>query len=276
MRIIPRTELILYLLLPSCIILTLTMVYFLPSELKNLFTLRYNFFSFSNPSDLLRLYTYHLIHYNLLHFMGNLVGFTIIYWALVHVVVRGDEVRTFKVMSFIIFLVVAPALGILDLILFSDTAARQGCGFSGILLAFNGMIPYFSFKCLARELNIDLRVPIIHLSFLVMASGLAIAYVETIRAVLFVAMGIVSITFYFYWAYNRYEIEDSQEVRERISLVMFTVSIFFFVIAISFPPELRTSHGIVNIWGHFMGLYLGMMVLYYLGLSLESTCSQKV
>lgn len=264
-----RTETIFYLLLPSTIILTLTIVYVLPAEIKELLSLKYHLFSYSNPYDLLRLYTYHLVHYDFQHFMGNIVSFIFIYWILTSLVMWAREVRTFNVMLFIIFVVIAPALGFLDLFLFSDAALRQGCGFSGILLAFNGLLPYFSIKYLAKELNISLRVSIVHLMFLVIASGVAIAYIETTKAILFASTGTFAVALYFYGIHNRYDIQDTKEVREKISLVMFSLMMFFFVIAISFPPDLRTSHGIVNIWGHFMGLYLSMIVLYYLGLRVE-------
>lgn len=122
-----KTEVIFYFLLPSTIITTLTLAYFLPAEIKELLTLNYHFLSFSNPSDLLRLYTYHLIHYDFLHFAGNLVSFILIYWILTYLVIQGKEVKMFKVMLLIIFFVIAPALGILDLILFGDTVLKQGC-----------------------------------------------------------------------------------------------------------------------------------------------------
>lgn len=99
---------------------------------------------------------------------------------------------------------------------------------------------------------------------------MSIAYIETIRAIVFVLTGSFAVTFYFYEIYNRYDIEDTREVREKVSLVMFSLMMFFWIIAISFPPDLKTSNGIVNIWGHFFGLYLSMVVLYYLGLRAES------
>ncbi len=266
-----RTETIFYLLLPSTIILTLTIVYVLPAEIKELLALKYHFFSYSNPYDLLRLYTYHLIHYDFQHFMGNIVSFIFIYWILISLVVWSREVRIFNVMLFIIFVVIAPALGSLDLFLFSDAAVRQGCGFSGILLAFNGLLPYFSFRYLAKELHISLRVSMVHLLFLVIASGVAIAYIGPIKAIIYASTGTFAVALYFYEIHNRYDIQDTKEVREKISLVVFSLMMFFFVIAISFPPDLKTSHGIVNIWGHLMGLYLSMIALFYLGLRLEAT-----
>lgn len=265
-----KTEIIFYLLFPSAIISTLTLVYFLPAEVKELLTLNYHFFSFSNPSDLLRLYTYHLIHFDILHFAGNLVSFILIYWVLTYLVIQGRGVRMFKVMLLIVFVVIAPALGVLDLMLFGDTVVKQGCGFSGILLAFNGLIPYFSFKYVSKELGINFRVSMVHLLFLVIASGMSIAYIETIRAIVFASTGSFAVALYFYGIYNRYNIEDTRETREKISLVMFSLMMFFWVIVVSFPPELKTSHGIVNIWGHFLGLYLSMVILYFLALRAES------
>ncbi len=272
----PQTKTIFYILLPTIILLTLTTVYLLPSEVKELLTLKYHLISFSNPSDLLKLYTYHLVHFDLLHFMGNVVGFIFIYWILISLVVWGNELRTFKIMLSIIFMAIAPALGILDLFLFSDTVLRQGCGFSGILLALNGLIPYFSFKYLAKELNIRLRVPIIHLLFLVIASGMAIAYIETIKAFIFALTGTFAVSIYFYHIYTNNDIEDTKETREKVVLVIFSLMLFIWVIAVSFPPDLKTSHGIVNIWGHFMGLYLSMIILYYLGLQLGDSVSKEV
>lgn len=171
-------------------------------------------------------------------------------------------------MFLIVFLVIAPLLGIIT-IQFFNLPYRRSLGFSGMVMAFTGLIPYFSFRLLARELGISIRASSIHLMFLLIVYGIAVFYINTIIGIVLILAGIGTLTFYIIrtCGHNR---EDTKEMRKLTSLVFLSLMVFIRVVSVCFPENIKTGSGIINILGHFLGLYLSMVFLYFLGLMEES------
>ncbi|MFO7968076.1 MAG: hypothetical protein R6U44_10810 [Archaeoglobaceae archaeon] len=173
-------------------------------------------------------------------------------------------------MTAIIFLVIAPALGVLALKQFNDIPLNTGYGFSGVVMAFTGLIPYFSFNLLKKELGIPLKPSLIQALFLLIGSGLSVFYIYFMRALSFILVGFSVLALYLTRIHRAYGVIDSRANRERISLTFFCLSIFFFVVALSFPGDIRFAGHFVDIFSHYMGLYLSMGVMAFLGLVNEA------
>ncbi|MFB6228704.1 MAG: hypothetical protein ABEH88_09120 [Halobacteriales archaeon] len=213
-------------------------------------------------------YAAHFVHLDSGHLSGNLAVYGVVVPTVYLLAALGDRRRAFLVPFLAVLLSFPFALSALHLVL--DTPGRV-LGFSGINMAFVGMVPLFETIYLSH-LDGDVRLD--HAPALFFAGAAVIAFrlvpADPARVVLTVGAGAVALTFAGY-AWREISSETIVELAGRsveFELVAGGIVVFFLAVSLGFPENPARPDGFVGVYTHFLG-YAAGFVLTYLALRIN-------
>ena len=233
-------------------------VFALPRSVKLDYALRY-----TRPT-LLTAYTMHFVHLGTSHLLANLVGYLLIV-PLAYAFSALSGRRTWFYAGFATFIVAFPlALSGLN-VLFARP--RVGFGFSGLNMAFLGLLPLLLLSYVEVRLGaLDAteHAPLLFFAGAAIIGVLTVSYSETGRVV----VGLAGFTAMVYarplWAEAasvRVALRRALDRPGAAELLCGGLVAFVAVLAAAFPAD-PVGDGILNVYLHVLGYCLGFMVPY--------------
>jgi hypothetical protein len=247
-------------------------VLLVPAVLVFVFTLststRESLALFTDAPTAVSMYAAHFVHLDSGHLSGNLAIYGLVVPTAYLLAALGNRRRAFVVPFIAVLLSFPFALSALHLVL--DTPGRV-LGFSGLNMAFVGMVPLFETIYLSR---LDGNVRLDHAPALFFAGAAVIAFRlvpgDPERLVLTAGTGVVALAFAGY-AWRGISSETIVELAGRsveFELVVGAVVVFFLAVSLGFPEDPARSDGFVGVYTHFLG-YAAGFVLTYLALRIN-------
>jgi len=234
-------------------------LFVLPVEFKRLLVLEY-----ADPA-LSATVTMHFVHFELSHLLSNLLGYMIVvplaYW----LAVLGDSRRAFFVGFGAVLLVFPFVLSGLDL-LYERQAI--GFGFSGLIMAFVGLVPVFAVRYFNRRVSaaVDLDwAPVLFLAGTVVVAvrgtmATPVGWLTTGVALgTTVLYGLLLVGEKLDWRLN------PSFVRSRAAEAVFgltAVGLAGLVLFVAFPPDPVEGNTVSNLYLHFTGYGVGAVFSY--------------
>jgi len=234
----------------------LVAVFALPAPLRESFV-----FSPAAPS-LVSAYATHFVHRSAGHLLGNLAVYGLAVPAAYLLAVLGDCRQVFFI-PFVGVLIALPlVLSALHVLLGSS---GQVVGFSGLNMAFVGMLPLFETVYLAR-LERDIRLDHAPALFFAGAAVVAARVVPPgdTRLVIVAGTTLVAVVYagHVYRELSAAAIRNLLEHTGEFELVLGTVVVFFVAVFLAFPADPVRSGGVVDVYGHFLGYALGFVATF--------------
>lgn len=231
------------------VVLLLISVYYFP--FKSFLSIVPQDFSFSF-SDLLKLYTTNFVHNRLNHLGGNIIFFMFSFFFLAYFASRTEEMKLFKITTFLSFIIFPFLVFSISLIFFWNSH-RDLLGFSGIVSALIGALPYFTMKYLKNKLIPELNIYSAILLYPVIL-GLVL---KTIYGFLIGVFFVVPLFYYFYKG-----LKGDIEIKNLTAIIpcLFSIGVFLIWVSIAVFPENLGYNGRTNVPGHLAGLSTMLLV----------------
>jgi hypothetical protein len=207
-------------------------------------------------------YAAHFVHIDPGHLSGNLIVYVLIVPTAYLLAALGNRRWTF-LLPFVAVVALFP-FGLSALHLVAGTPG-QVLGFSGLNMAFVGMVPLFETIYLSR-LDGDVRLD--HAPALFFAGAAVIAFrlvpEDPARLVTTAAAAVVALAFAGY-AWRGLSGETIAELAARsveFELVVGAVVVFFLAVSLGFPADPVRSNGVVGVYTHLAGYAAGFVATY--------------
>jgi len=130
-------------LLAFCVPLVLLLVFLLPESAKDSLALH------TDAPNVVSLFTAHFVHEDVGHFLGNVASYLAFAIPACLLGFLAGRVRELRLAVVLIFILVPPSSSALCLL----TPGARFLGFSGIVAAFWGLLPYFSLSYFKKRCN---------------------------------------------------------------------------------------------------------------------------
>lgn len=208
------------------------------------------------------MYAAHFVHLDPGHISGNLAIYALVVPTVYLLAALGDRPQAFLIPFLAVLLLFPFVLSALHLAL--DTPGRV-LGFSGLNMAFVGMVPLFEAIYLSR-LDRDVRLD--HAPALFFAGAAVIAFRlvpgDPERLALTAAAGVLAAVFagYAWRGISRETIVDLVGRSVEFELVAGAVVVFFLAVSLGFPEDPTRPDGFVGVYTHFLGYAAGFVLTY--------------
>lgn len=248
------SDIVLLLVVPAFIL----GLYNLPLATKSVLALKY-----LNPTPVAA-YTAHFIHLTPDHLAANLVGYLVLVPELYVLAVLADRRQEFLI-SFFTFLVAFPfAISALNIMI---ERPRIGYGFSGILMAFSGLLPILLLDYVGIHLADGVAMehsPALFLFGIVLVSVLAPPDTPLISTTMVIA-GLMGIAYFRKLLANlsdpaRLALRTIHQRPGYAECGIVGLTLFFIFIFAAFPRNPVETGTIINVYTHFLGFGLGFLV----------------
>lgn len=234
-------------------------VYALPPEVRRGFALDH-----AAPT-LLTAFTSHFVHLSSAHLLANLAGYLLVVPTGYALAVASGRRRQF-------FVVFAAFLGSLPLLLSGLNLLfprpTVGVGFSGVLLAFVGYLPFAFMSFIGSTFDVDVDAGQSHWLFFfglgVVAYvaapgvyGLGLAAAATLAGVLYLLPVVETV--------DRTQVaswRSTLAVSGYGELVLLGTALFFIYPFVAFPTDFVVASGVINVYTHALGFCLGYITTY--------------
>ncbi|MFC6785816.1 hypothetical protein ACFQFH_07875 [Halobaculum halobium] len=235
----------------------LVAVFLLPAETK----LEY-VFTYERPT-LLTAYAAHFVHRSLSHLLSNVFGYALLAGTGYVLAVLADARRLFFVATATYLLAFPPALSALNLAVPRDAV---GYGFSGVTMAFVGLLVILLAAYAERRIHPEVSVdhaPVGFLALLALVSVLlpthsavatALAGTAALGALGYAAMVAVDV--------RGTAFHSTARGSGWLELFAFGAVLVLGYPFVGFPAELGTGVAVVNVYVHFLGLSLAFLVAF--------------
>lgn len=209
-------------------------------------------------------YTTHFVHLSIRHLTGNLAIYVLVVPASYLLAVLGDCRRIFFIPYVAVLLSFPFVLSGLHLALGSS---GRVVGFSGINMAFVGMVPLFQTVYLSR-LEGDVRLAHAPTLFFAGTAVIAFRVVPPGQAQWTLTLGAALVMLaYIAYTWRGVTIDTIRDLLSqsgRFELVVGSAAMFFIATFFGFPSDPKLSNRIVDVYTHFLGYSVGFVSAYFL------------
>lgn len=237
---------------------TLCSVFYLSLETRRELT-----FSYTEPT-VATAFTAPYVHLEAGHLLANVGGYLLVV-PLVFVLASLAGYRRLFYITFVTFaLVLPPILSYLNLAI-----ARPGMtvGFSGVLMAFIGVLPLTTAAHAAVYLRTERPLNVASVLFFL---WLAFAAVLSLRSPLTYGIALASVLTATLYLASRPAVDFRRWIRcalaqgSHFGLATLSVGVFFFMSLVAFPPTVGGGRTVVNVYVHLLGCTIGFISTYVL------------
>jgi hypothetical protein len=237
----------------------LSLLFLLPDSTKDQLILH------KDSPQALTLYTSNFIHLDAAHLFGNVIFYIVLVIPVYILNLRAEQIRKFYLMMLLFFTLLPVLILVLDLRLLPTGTSL---GFSGIVAAFLGFLPYSAF------------------SYFKKSEGWKTGISTFLFIVLFFSFGFILLTYFEFTLYNFILLTivwglsfgffilaiRNAAIKESLSSMIYALKkkrlllsvplIYFFGLGSLFPENIRIGNGTVGIDIHYIGFFFGFFVPY--------------
>ncbi|NMX21828.1 hypothetical protein C5S30_05240 [ANME-1 cluster archaeon GoMg4] len=250
-----RDYLFYFLFIPSILIF----IFFLPSGIKDLFTLKIN-----DPT-IISIFFSNYTHENLKHLIDNLFGYLFIIFLLFNIEVNKRFLNFISLLNFILLPIILSLL----MIYYLPKNSPPVLGFSGIVSAFTGYLLYSTYAYIKHNYYSYLNHYFIVLLFMV--NVIILSIYNPIMHILLIPSLILTIALLYLNIKPIKEIISKlillpHQLIEQISIWIYKFTIFsltfFFIFSlwIFLPYNIKIGSALINTLAHYSGYVFGVFV----------------
>jgi len=253
-------------LLVAVIPFILSLLFLLPTSTKDQLILH------KDSPQIYTLFTNHFIHKEADHFFNNIASYTVLIMPIYLLNLQAGQRRKFYLMMLSSFTLLPFLLSFLDLLI----PARESLGFSGIVAAFVGFLPYSLSSYLKKSYDWKVRISTVLTLVLLFSFGVIavrlLYYGFTISKLMLLAVvwGLVFAKFIIALrgASLKVYLSPLKQMFKRYGLTAIILLVILITIYLErllglFPEEIVVGSSIIGIHTHYAGFVFGFLISYF-------------